>query len=94
MRITPLAVWLSDITDIKQIKKAVVADVELTHPDKLVHDAIFIYCIAIRYLLKKSYVLDRAQKVYDLALETAQSDLGNFVDEYGQSCNKWLQLSK
>jgi len=47
MRITPLAVWLSNITDMKEIKKVIVADVELTHPNKLVHDAIFIYCITI-----------------------------------------------
>ena len=47
MIITPMAVWLSKITDPKVMKKAIVADVELTHPNKLVHDAIFIYCLTI-----------------------------------------------
>ena len=35
MRITPLAVWSSSLSNLKDVKDAVVADVEFTHPNQL-----------------------------------------------------------
>ena len=71
MRITPLAVWLSKVTNPQEIKKVVVADVSMTHPNKLVHDCVFIYCMTIRFLLKYRSNKDRAQLAYDHAIELA-----------------------
>ena len=51
MRITPLAVWTSSLSTLEEVRTAVVNDVEFTHPNVLVHDAVFIYCKAIHYLL-------------------------------------------
>ena len=64
MRITPLAVWASGLNDPALIRKAVVAEVEHTHPHKLVHDAIFIYCMAIRFLLSNQ---GQAQEAFEHA---------------------------
>ena len=36
MRITPLAVWCSALDDHKEVKAAVISDVQFTHPNKLV----------------------------------------------------------
>jgi len=47
MRITPLAVWASGLTEAKDLKDAVVADTEFTHPNPLAQEAIFIYCASI-----------------------------------------------
>ena len=47
MRITPMAVWCSNLSDPKDVKAAVVSDVEFTHPNILNQEAIFIYVAAI-----------------------------------------------
>ena len=45
-----MAVWASKL-DRMQMKKAVVSDVELTHPNLLVQDAVFVYCATIAHIL-------------------------------------------
>ena len=47
MRCTPLAVWASTLTKPEDLKAAIIADVEFTHPNPLVHEAVFIYSAAI-----------------------------------------------
>lgn len=51
MKIAPLAVWTSTLTDIEDIKEAVTKDVSLMHPHPFVHECILVYCVAIQYLL-------------------------------------------
>ena len=50
MRCTPLVVMTSQLSD-EKIKKILDADVELTHPHKLVQAYVFIYAKTIQYLL-------------------------------------------
>ena len=51
MRITPLAVWASKISDPTRHKAVITAEAELTHRSPVVQDAAFIYSQAIAYLL-------------------------------------------
>ena len=53
MRVTPLAVWASELlkSDIDTFKKVIVADTSLTHPCTLVQEAVFIYSAAIAHLV-------------------------------------------
>lgn len=56
MRVTPLAVWASNLLsakreekdkDIEEFKKVIVADTTFTHPHNLVHETVFIYSAVI-----------------------------------------------
>ena len=51
MRITPMAVFLTKIEDIENVKNAVSADISMTHPSPVVHNAALLYCLAIRHLI-------------------------------------------
>ena len=55
MRITPLAVWAAEIDDLAKHRDVIVSETELTHSNPLVHDAAFIYCQAIAFLLKNAF---------------------------------------
>lgn len=79
MRITPLAVWASGLESSEDLYKAVVTDVELTHPNKLVHQSIFIYCQAIQFLLNNPECKTRAQDAFDNAVRISEhNDLANY----------------
>ena len=52
MRITPLAAFCSKLEDEKDVEKAVVADVRLTHPGPTNEDACISYCLAIRHIAR------------------------------------------
>lgn len=60
MRITPLAIWTSSLTDKLDVFNAIKSDVEITHPNKLVHAAISLYCLAIHFLIKNRNEINRA----------------------------------
>ena len=47
MRSTPMAVWASSLKDPKDLKLAICQDVEFTHRDESVKEAIFLYAAAI-----------------------------------------------
>lgn len=51
MRCMPMAVWTKDLDDF-EIQKAVHAECEFTHPNQYVKEVVFIYVIALSYLLK------------------------------------------
>lgn len=51
MRITPMIVWAAGVKDNSNFCKAIIADAELTHANRLVFDAMSIYSLAVRYLL-------------------------------------------
>ena len=50
MRITPLAIYSLYISD-TELKTYVNEECDLTHPNPIIKDASYIYCIAIKYLL-------------------------------------------
>ena len=71
------------------------ADINFSHPHKAVHDAIFLYQVAIHYLLNnredKSRANDAFEEVYNMS-----SGLGEYVSERDgtqQSCKLWLDLA-
>lgn len=68
MRITPLTVWLSQLTDQQEMKKAIVTDVQFTHPNQLVHQAVFLYSSAISVLLQNPNDPERALKAFNHVL--------------------------
>ena len=80
-RCMPMAIWSSSLESYEDIYKAVTNDAEFTHPDQDVHDAIFIFTIAIKYLLDNPTDPDRASKAYDLAL-LESSRLDNYRKSY------------
>ena len=47
MRAAPTAVWASGLTQVEDFYMAVKADVEFNHPNKVVHDAVFLYSSTI-----------------------------------------------
>jgi hypothetical protein len=54
--------------------------VNLTHPNPIVHDAIFCYQKTIHYLLNNTNRENRAQEAFDLALENAEFYPSNNFD--------------
>lgn len=44
----------------------------MTHPNKVVQHAIFVYCDSIGYLLRNPQEKDRAKKAFEKAEEMAQ----------------------
>jgi ADP-ribosylglycohydrolase len=64
MRITPLAIYGLYISDI-ELKTYVNEECDLTHPNPIIKDAAYIYCIAIKYLL-----LNKNRKdVYNMCID-------------------------
>ena len=51
MRCTPMAVFTAGLTNKQEIINTILSDVKMTHPDPLVHEAIYIYQFAIHHLL-------------------------------------------
>jgi hypothetical protein len=70
---------------------AILADVKMTHPHPLVHEAIYIYQLAIHHLLNNFHNPLRARHAFNEALENCkdftvyQDDLDN-----DQSVSIWL----
>lgn len=68
MRATPMAVLgagmqgmnPTKMEDYADLQEYVALDAGHTHPQKLVHDAIFLYCLAIGHLLRNPLEKDRA----------------------------------
>lgn len=95
-RLAPLAVWCSALTAPEDMYKAVKADAQFTHPHVMVHDAAFLYSMAIQHLLSNPEDPDRCSKAFDVAFRYSQSDLVSKVDSdlMGVSPKNWLVLAK
>ena len=72
MRSTPLAVWASGL-GFDDFRKASNAETQLTHPNGAANDAVFLYNLAIKYLLQNHIDEDRAQKAFELCEKTAKT---------------------
>jgi ADP-ribosyl-[dinitrogen reductase] hydrolase len=72
MRIAPLGIWGLTMTD-DELFNLVKLECELTHPNELVVDMCFIYCLAIKYSIKGINEVDMTKKeIYDLVLDRAK----------------------
>jgi hypothetical protein len=96
MRITPMAIWTSQLVNEEDKLRAISYDIDMTHPNMLVHHCIRLYCIVIHFLLDENTINDekRAERAFELAVEKSQQDGFNFVDQKGESCNKWLKTAE
>lgn len=80
MKITPLAVWgaqLEKVMDYKTLKELCVADAKWIHSNPMVHDAIFLYCVAIGHLLNNPSKPTRARDAFNMVYELTKTDLAN-----------------
>lgn len=68
-RIMPLAVWTSTLKSCKEVKLAVISDVELSHSNTVVQELVFVYCETIRFLLCNYSDKNRAQRAFNHAIE-------------------------
>lgn len=94
MRCTPMVVFTASVSNVDDIKQAIISDIKMTHPNKLVQEAIWIYSIAIQYLLNNPTVHNRAQSAYDIALQMSQDGIEmNDLKGKKQSVKKWLILA-
>lgn len=68
MRIVPLGVF-GLVLSKKELKKCVYDECDLTHPNKLIKDICFVYCLAIKYAIKgydKKVIFDKIIKNAEL----------------------------
>ena len=63
-----MAVWASSLKDAKDVCDALMADTDLTHANRLVKSATFIYGMAMYYLLNQPTDKNRGRKAFDLAM--------------------------
>ena len=64
-----MAVFTSSITRKEDSKNAILIDVKMTHPDKLVQESILTYEFAIHYLLNNSDDQFKGKQAFDLAFK-------------------------
>jgi ADP-ribosylglycohydrolase len=88
MRITPLIVWASSLPD-ADFLRVIISDVQHTNPNRLVHDAVKIYSMALKMLLNypkdENRVIMAINKCQELAMEDEYED-----PETGESVFMWL----
>jgi len=79
-KVTALAVRgapLEDAKNFKLMKELCSADAKWIHPNPMVHDAIFLYCVAIGHLLNNPQKSTRARDAFNMVYELSKSDLAN-----------------
>ena len=107
MRCTPMAVFLAalvgqrgDSQEVQQanlakLYEAAAADVNFTHSNMLVTACIFLYQVAIGYLLNNPDEKDRAQNAFNLVYKLSEQEIANATaDEGTASAIIWLQEAK
>ena len=83
MRCTPMAVFTAGLSNKEEILAAIVSDISMTHPHPLVHEAIYIYQLAIHHLLNNQNNPGRALEAFQLATESIKG-FTNVKDDSGQ----------
>ena len=77
------------------MKEAIAADVHFTHANPVVIELIFLYQVAIGYLLNCPNANDRGVKAFDIAYKLANSELANTVQDNGSvSAAIWMDEAK
>jgi len=72
MRCTPMAVFAKNLSK-ENARDLIESDVAMTHPNQIIKDMIYTYCITIAYLLNNPDEPDRAQNAFDMAMQESES---------------------
>jgi hypothetical protein len=72
MRATPLAIYGSKLS-LKELYLLTDADVKMTHPNYLVHEAVFMYCVAIKLLLDNRHLPEKSSLVVSEIIRMTES---------------------
>ena len=76
------------------MREIVVSEVSITHPNLLVHDAIFMYCQTIQYLLKAPFSdQNRAHTAFDMAFQFSTSCESYYNLNGQKGLPHWLDTS-
>ena len=67
-----MAVFTSSVQKKEDAKNAILIDVKMTHPDKLVQESILTYQLAIHYLLNHQDDQFKGKQAFDQALEESK----------------------
>ena len=59
------------------MKELCTADAKWIHPNPMVHDAIFLHCVAIGHLLNNPSKPSRAGDAFDIVYSLSKTDLAN-----------------
>lgn len=94
MRCMPMAVYTSALKP-EEAKEVMIAEIEISHPNKAVQDTIYLYQLAIHHLLNNPTKKDRAEKAFEIAYNSSDG-LGEYIsdrDASENSCKIWLDLA-
>ena len=93
MRIFPIAVWAAELSD-EEFLRAITAEVELTHPNKIVHCAAKVYSMCIKILLNNSKDENKVIKDLDKCLNLSIEDGCDYEDPCSaQTIYDWMNLA-
>lgn len=82
MKCTPLAVWAAELVKTEnyaKLKELCAADCGWIHPNPIVHDTVFLYCVALGHLLSNPTDPNRARDAFNLVDSLAGGELANSV---------------
>ena len=92
MRISPLAVWAASIPDVQQHRVVISAEVGLTHGNELAHDAAFVYCQAIKYLLNHATENEKERNAFKHAKVLASKCKSGQPCIEKETVTEWLEI--
>ena len=72
MRSVPMAIYASGL-GFDDFRKACNAETKLTHPNMTANDAVFLYNLAIRFLMQNHVDPERALKAFEYCENTAKT---------------------
>ena len=93
MRITPLAVWVSNLSH-AEIKRVCLADTTFVHANVIVQETIYVYVVAMAYLIRNEFkesIPVRCQKAFDIALDISGKEGANTTQADGLCVKEWLE---
>lgn len=81
-----MAVFTSALSP-EDAREIISAEVSLSHPHKAVQDCIFLYEIAIHYLLNNPNEKKRGENAFELVYNEYSKDLGTYTSDRDGSVN-------
>ena len=98
MRCMPHAIFLADLAKAEKYKEMydlISMEVNITHGQKMVHEAIFVYIVALCHILNNPDAPDRGKVAFEKAYALAKSDFCTTIDEkYGEKVEWWMDYAK
>lgn len=92
MRISPMIVWAAELQD-EDFCKAIISDVELTHCNAVVHEAVKIFSLSVRHLLLHPTESTKARVAYNVAIMQLNSLKREEDRETRKTISAWIKLS-